>query len=550
MKTKLLTLLTLLILCVTGAWAETIWRVTSETVVTAATDYVDDDLLKVSTVYAGTVNTYSNTYDDGNEFTHNIQVRVKNAPSSTSATGTEQTGNTPLVITAKKDVKVTFYYRRQTDGGNANGGFTSNNGKDLFVVNQAAPVSKLLSTAFVTDTEVKNTSDEVVYGYVIKTYLLRAGTYTVYASGTTIALNGFSYTEVDRAVAYKSDYSDFTNVENTATAYMWIPKSDVDAVDWIDAHPACTSGSQKPSVFKDPATDAAATGSTSVEFYRPKDLAGGRSLTFYLTNITSVSFYAYNSSNGKTLKAIVDGGEEQTLATTSSSDKAIIGTVSGLDATKGHVIQLYNQSASSGASETYVGAIKVTLAKTNIPVSAAGLATYTAPVGLDLTDAENIAAYKASISGSDVTFTRVTAVAAGEGVLIRSLVGGATNEDITVDKDAAANAGNAFVGVTSTIDALASTSDGYDNYILNNGASGLGFYKANGQKVAAGKAYLRVTSGTDAKINLTFDDETTSISNISTNRVDDGKYYNLQGMEVKNPTKGLYIVNGKKVIIK
>ena len=29
-----------------------------------------------------------------------------------------------------------------------------------------------------------------------------------------------------------------------------------------------------------------------------------------------------------------------------------------------------------------------------------------------------------------------------------------------------------------------------------------------------------------------------------------GKFYNLQGQEVKNPTKGIFIVNGKKVILK
>ena len=30
----------------------------------------------------------------------------------------------------------------------------------------------------------------------------------------------------------------------------------------------------------------------------------------------------------------------------------------------------------------------------------------------------------------------------------------------------------------------------------------------------------------------------------------DGKCYNLQGQRVEQPTKGLYIVNGKKVIVK
>ena len=36
------------------------------------------------------------------------------------------------------------------------------------------------------------------------------------------------------------------------------------------------------------------------------------------------------------------------------------------------------------------------------------------------------------------------------------------------------------------------------------------------------------------------------IDNITNN----DKYYNLQGMEVKNPAKGVYIKNGKKIIVK
>ena len=31
---------------------------------------------------------------------------------------------------------------------------------------------------------------------------------------------------------------------------------------------------------------------------------------------------------------------------------------------------------------------------------------------------------------------------------------------------------------------------------------------------------------------------------------EDGAYYTLQGVKVENPTKGIYIKNGKKVIIK
>lgn len=58
-----------------------------------------------------------------------------------------------------------------------------------------------------------------------------------------------------------------------------------------------------------------------------------------------------------------------------------------------------------------------------------------------------------------------------------------------------------------------------------------------------------------AKIALVFDDlvdgnEVTGIKELETEDLNNGKYYNLQGIEVAHPVKGVYIHNGKKVIVK
>lgn len=58
-----------------------------------------------------------------------------------------------------------------------------------------------------------------------------------------------------------------------------------------------------------------------------------------------------------------------------------------------------------------------------------------------------------------------------------------------------------------------------------------------------------------AKIALVFDDlvdgnEVTGIKEMETEDLNNGKYYNLQGIEVAHPVKGVYIHNGKKVIVK
>ena len=58
-----------------------------------------------------------------------------------------------------------------------------------------------------------------------------------------------------------------------------------------------------------------------------------------------------------------------------------------------------------------------------------------------------------------------------------------------------------------------------------------------------------------AKMALVFDDmvdgnETTGIKELETKKMNNNKYYNLQGIEVAHPVKGIYIHNGKKVIVK
>ena len=64
------------------------------------------------------------------------------------------------------------------------------------------------------------------------------------------------------------------------------------------------------------------------------------------------------------------------------------------------------------------------------------------------------------------------------------------------------------------------------------------------------RAYIKAKSA-GARIAGFFIDgvETTNIEGVSFETAD-GRYYNLNGQRVTNPKKGLYIVNGKKVVVK
>ena len=74
-----------------------------------------------------------------------------------------------------------------------------------------------------------------------------------------------------------------------------------------------------------------------------------------------------------------------------------------------------------------------------------------------------------------------------------------------------------------------------------------GFINYNGQFIGTGETAL-------AKMMLVFDDETsgvTEIKNVEVNKQNnDNAYYTLQGIKVLKPTKGIFIHNGKKIVIK
>ena len=99
------------------------------------------------------------------------------------------------------------------------------------------------------------------------------------------------------------------------------------------------------------------------------------------------------------------------------------------------------------------------------------------------------------------------------------------------------------------------SNSGYNYVLVSNGGTAE-FQKivdgANGTvEIPAGKAYLALTADPGAPaLSLDFGNST-GVNDVRSKMEDvRGEYYNLAGQRVANPTKGLYIVNGKKVIVK
>ena len=161
----------------------------------------------------------------------------------------------------------------------------------------------------------------------------------------------------------------------------------------------------------------------------------------------------------------------------------------------------------------------------------------------------NTQIFKAALTGTKLELTELTTdkiVPKDKPVILKSTAG-----PIVMTKTTTASgndfSSNSLQGVAT---AVGKTSDG-TTYVLNNRSQGVGFYRlATGKTLGVGKAYLTY-SGALAPEFLGFGNETTAISTIEKMRnVENETFYDLQGRRVAQPTKGLYIVNGKKVVIK
>ena len=147
-------------------------------------------------------------------------------------------------------------------------------------------------------------------------------------------------------------------------------------------------------------------------------------------------------------------------------------------------------------------------------------------------------------------------VAAGTGLILKGTAG-ATVTIPVVASGTDISSTNKLVGCPDGATITSETANYANFYVL--GASVAEFQNIknwieapNTLTIPAGKAYLDAT-GIGAAPSLTFDlgGGTTGIDAVNGSEVTvNGEYYNLAGQRVAQPTKGLYIVNGKKVLVK
>ena len=208
--------------------------------------------------------------------------------------------------------------------------------------------------------------------------------------------------------------------------------------------------------------------------------------------------------------------------------------------------------SSSYTGQKAIQLYKLAGADITVTLNGSGYATYCSQYPLDFSDYET-ADYSAwqitGISGETITFSQITGrVKGGTGILLKGTAG----EPITLtsaDSEITLS-GNKLYGT------LAPTYVAADTYY---GLSGKEFVKVNAGTVPAGKALLPASalSSSVKAFTFVFEDDATGIEETLSNSPLKGEnIYNLAGQMVNGKSvngklpKGIYIVNGKKVMVK
>ena len=225
-------------------------------------------------------------------------------------------------------------------------------------------------------------------------------------------------------------------------------------------------------------------------------------------------------------------------------------------------------------------------------ISSINYATYSYPEDLDFQKTvetqQGVTTYAVSkVNSTSVTLTPLAKAKAGQGFVINGdeneyyFIANARNTyPYSLANDAQDESGNSVTnllvgtygdGEAKTI-AVTGGSDvefneestGIFHYVLSNSGkhwkngntmTGVGFYMANSRATTPFQsAYLPIDAetirGSIGYFPLFETGETDGIEEIKTEKATNGEYYNLNGTRVSTLTKGIYIHNGKKVVVK
>ena len=268
------------------------------------------------------------------------------------------------------------------------------------------------------------------------------------------------------------------------------------------------------------------TGATDLRLYTQKE-----------SEVETTKFTITAPSGKKLTKIVITGSSHGSL----TADGYSAGTWTGM---------ADNVTFTYGAASGSINITSITVYYSGPTVSVtmgeAGWMTYS-NVGAALSF-EGVTAYRVSSVAEDhVNLIPITEAPANTPVLLKAAPGA---YNLTVIASAEKTGTNNL----RISDGTKTSDETYNVYALAKKNDVVGFYKVHaGVMVPAGKCFISVKIATEqatARDFLSFIEEGATSINAIENGQSTNEVFDLQGRQIKNPTKGLYIKNGKKVIIK
>ena len=186
-------------------------------------------------------------------------------------------------------------------------------------------------------------------------------------------------------------------------------------------------------------------------------------------------------------------------------------------------------------------------------------ATFSSSYGNMALTGTDLKIYDVTVNGNNLNLTQHEGnlVAQGEGVLVKAsaaeITVAPTNEEVTADVYGNSTRLVATPGIKQEV----TPETGFKLYRLTYNKpsthEGLGFFSTTSGNIQAqpGKAYLKVSTSQSASLKgFLINPQPTGVEAIGVDADCDNTIYDLSGRRVENPSNGIYIQNGKKILVK
>ena len=215
-------------------------------------------------------------------------------------------------------------------------------------------------------------------------------------------------------------------------------------------------------------------------------------------------------------------------------------------------------TTTSGWNE-FANIVEIVQREITITVNQYGSGTYCSPFALDFRNVDGLKAYNAigyKPSTQTVTLARVMTTGAGQGIFIKGEPGEYT---VPVIDNFDEYTLNLLVGTLerTTVNSTDGSMSNFKFTVIDGENTPMFYPFEDNTPYSANRAYLQIptawlpASAAQKSVSIRFDEgETTGIEEVEQQVTEEEAIYNLQGQKVKKPTRGIYIINGKRVFIK